>query len=536
MRFADFKPILGILLVAFSVWGQSNRSTLIYGDFGQPATLEPVTADRPVEHRLCQLLFDSLVVESQRGDFVFSLAREIEISPDGLSYTFLLRENLRWADGAPATAKDVEFTLDLLMNSQKNSLLATYIDEVVSINPQAITIILKRQFYSPLALFTFKILPRHKFQANYLDRSHAFASAPLGCGPFQYRPGQGRDQKYSLTRNPHFYRGKPALKKVMLKLYADKRQALDELLKKKIDLVTEVAPGDIAEVERQQNAFALCRYSARTVHFISFNYRPECRHSSLFRDPRFRRALLYAANREEILQKTFGADAKTKSGQAHALISGPFPANSWAYNDKVLPYPYDPDDARDLLQKALAAQDYFWQDGSWQHTKRGVLQFCLKCPKGDREIESACSQLTTFWKEVGIQVELVLEEEEIFYRHVYDEHDFELCYARYTPDNTMDVFPLFDPVRRGKGESNFSGYEDPDRKLESLFAQLHNTLNPWALRSVSHKIHEAIHKDAVHLFLWQLDLYAAHHRSLKNFELHPQYLFNFPEKWKIVEE
>ena len=512
-----------------------QAAVLQIGDIGSPTTWDPITATRPVEYHVAQFIFDSMVVARSEGDFVLSLAKEIAISPDGLSYTFVLHKNLAWSDKTPLTTKDVEFTLAVLLNPETDnydSVLAKYIEDVTCINPQAITISLSRPFYSPLALFAFKILPKHKLAADYLKRAHGFCQNPIGCGPFML--ASKSDANCSLTVNPEFQqRTKPLLDKVTLRFYGQKETALEDLLRKKIQLVTEVSPQDIATVERKNKEFALVRYQNPTVHFIAFNHRREHRYHALFSDYRFRRALLQAIDRQAILNKTFYAGGK--QNQAHVVISGLFPANSWAYNDKIKPHPYNFAYAEQLLKELLSRKGYAKdREQFWSKEHEGRLTLTLLCPLGDKQVEAACEEMVGTWNRLGLSVTLEKLDDTTIQQKSHAEHAFDLVYSQYAFDNTLNLFPLFDPARAGNGQSNFSGYVDS--KLVELFYQLHATLNPWLLRAICHKIHQALHDDTVHLFLWQLDLYAAHHRSLKNLKLHPRYLINFPEKWKIIEK
>lgn len=539
---ALFLPLSLLLLYVYgSAWvlgqpAQAKNTVLYLGDFGVPETLDPVTATTPVEHHLCQFLFDSLVIPDKDGDFSFSLAKEVDISPDGLGYTFILHKELFWSDGTPLTARDVEFTLRVLLNKDTDNYtgtLAKYIEDVSCIHPQAITVFLSRPFYNPLALFTFKILPKHKFDSDILKRSHPFTKNPIGCGPFVLQK-QGL-KGISLTRNPFFkHRQPPFLQKILVKFYQNKAEAVRDLAAQKLHMLTDIHPQSLPLLEKHKNQFVVHKYRTPTIYFIAFNHRPEHRYHHLFSDYRFRRALLYALDRGTILSKTFYAGID-KSEALAGLISGPFPLNSWAYNEKLAPFPYNNSDAEQLLKELLTRKGYQQNaQQSWTKEQEGRLELTLRYNSGDLASASICTQIAEAWKRLGIQISLVELDEKKWSQQVLEEHQFDLAYTQYTFDNTLDIFPLFDPQRIDKGQSNFSGFVDS--KLVELFYQLQNTLNPWVLRSISHKIHQQVYEDTVHLFLWQLEHYAAYHRSVKNVKVHPDYLVNFPEKWKIVQE
>ncbi len=512
-----------------------EKKIFVYGDFGYPESLDSITATKASEYRIGQLIFDSLLVQNAQGDFLFSLAQDIDISPDGLSYTFILRKNLKWADGIPLTAKDIEFTLSLMLNPQSDnydSTLLEYVEDVVCLNPQVITVVLAKPFYSPLSLFTFKILPRHKFSNSFIKRTDAFVREPLGCGPFQY--SSRKENILLFSQNPAFsYRKMPFLTEIHAKIYEEKKEAVQDLLSKKISLVCELPPSMVSAFEKNEKNFVLKRYQSRTIHLIAFNHRKEHRYKDLFQDSRIRKAFLHAIDREKILSQIFSDTGNTQKRQAHALISGPFPINSWAYNDKILPLEFQLHYAKQLLKEALSEKKYVLEKDVWKNSEGKPLSISLKYTSGDEDIENACKSISENFQKIGIDLVLEKKEEKKLLTEVFFENDFDLVYRKYSFDNTIDIYPLFDASRIGKGQSNFSGYVDP--KLMELFYQLRSSLNPWLLRSISHKIHKIVHEENVHLFLWQLDIYTAYQKNVKNFQLHPYWLFHFPENWKIFD-
>lgn len=500
-------------VVAFLLHAQESK-VFVYGDFGYPESLDPVTATKASESRIGQLIFDSLIVQNSQGDFVFSLAQDVDISPDGLSYTFVLKKNLKWADNTPLTSKDVEFTLSLMLNPRSDNYDATlleYIEDVVCLSPGMITLVLAKPFYSPMSLFTFKILPKHKFTNHFIKRTDFFAKSPMGCGPFQY--STHKDNTLVFTVNPAFsHRRMPFLSEVHARIYNQKKEAAKDLLEKKISLVCEIPPSMISNFEANSEEFVLRRYQSRTIHLIAFNHRKENAWYELFQDRRIRKALLHAIEREKILNQIFGAsNSKNQKRQAHALISGPFPINSWAYNDKILPLETNIPYARQIIKEALEEKKYFWEKKEWRNKEGKPISISLKYPSGDEEIEQACKSIADSFQKLGIDLVLEPKDEKKLSQEVFLDQNFDLVYTKYIFGNTIDIYPFFDASRTGKGQSNFSGYIDP--KLMELFYQLRSSLNPWLLRTISHKIHTIVHEENVHLFLWQLDIYAAYQKA-----------------------
>ncbi len=503
---------------------------MIYGDFGTPSRLDPITAGKPVEKRLLQFIFDSLVVENEEGEFIFSLARDVDISPDGLSYTFILRDKLFWQDGTPLTARDVEFTLGLLFHEKtmhRSALLAQFVEDVTFINPKALTITMSRPFYRPLSLFTFKILPKHIFRTNYLSDSHPFSKNPVGCGPFKYESGLGTDT-ITLTANKYFqYRHRPFLEKIILRVYQEREQAKADLKSGKIHLIPDLQSLE-DDLSLTNSSFSSRHYHNEAIHFIALNNNPQHSQSAFLGNSLFRRALLQAINREEIISKAFHSpQSRQKNKKTFSILTGPFPVRSWVNNPKIEAHAYDLSYANRIVQEIFQEQGYRKNtDGRW--SKNGEnFRLSLHYPKSIPGISLVCQEIQKSFRSLGIEITLVSQEEDS------ERNDFDLVYKRYHFETTLDFFSFFESFDYTRKKQDFSSYRNS--QLVELTYELNNTLNPWSIQSICHQIHGILHRDVAYLFLWQIDSWAVHTQRLQNIKIHPHYFFHFPEDWKMID-
>src|SRR5690348_10826870 len=124
-------PILlvTIVLVAPSiamVSAQNSGGTIIEGNLGDPKDLNPITLTDAASQQLAGFMFPGLVgVDPKTTDIVpnapGALAKSWKVSDDGLTYTFTLRQDFKWTDGKPVTAKDVEYTFAAIADPQTSS-------------------------------------------------------------------------------------------------------------------------------------------------------------------------------------------------------------------------------------------------------------------------------------------------------------------------------------------------------------------------------------------------------------------------------
>ena len=170
-----------------------NGGVLSYGEYGRPATLDPITSNEMISMRISELLFNGLVGINERQDVVPELAQSWDVSKDGRVYTFSLRKDVTWhpRDGEAAvgfTANDVVFTYHIMMHPKTITPLKVrfeFIEKVEKIDDYTVRFTLKRPVLNALAKFSFKIIPKHgPKNPLYLTREDPFVQHPIGTGPY----------------------------------------------------------------------------------------------------------------------------------------------------------------------------------------------------------------------------------------------------------------------------------------------------------------------------------------------------------------
>ncbi len=185
-----FVPALGIAQSRSD--GFPDGGKLVYGEYGRPATLDPITSNDMVGLRLTELLFNGLVSFSPKNDVVPDLAEKWEVSADNRVYTFKLRDGVKWppkVGDRSVSADDVVGTLDVIRNPRTlTPLKAPYelVADARKLDAQTVEITLKRPVVNALGRLSFKVVPTFAFKRpDSLSRDDPFVQAPAGTGPFQ---------------------------------------------------------------------------------------------------------------------------------------------------------------------------------------------------------------------------------------------------------------------------------------------------------------------------------------------------------------
>ena len=166
------------------------------------------------------------------------------ISKDGLTITYHLRKGVKWSDGVPFDADDVVFTTKVILNPATNEVGRLGWDQITKIDePDKYTVVyhMKKQ-YSPFVETFFStvganpcILPKHLLDKLPNINNAPYNALPVGIGPFKYARWD-RAEQIELVANPLYFRGRPKLDKIVMKLIPDRNTMLSQLQAHEIDM------------------------------------------------------------------------------------------------------------------------------------------------------------------------------------------------------------------------------------------------------------------------------------------------------------
>ena len=144
------------------------------------------------------LLFDGLMGHDENNQVVPALAESYELDEDTNTYTFKLREDVKWHDGEPFTAEDVKFTIEAIMDPENESeIFSNYedVEEITTDGDYQISFKLKDPNYAFLEYMTIGILPKHLLEGKSMQEDEYFR-APVGTGPYKF---ESWDEGQSIT-------------------------------------------------------------------------------------------------------------------------------------------------------------------------------------------------------------------------------------------------------------------------------------------------------------------------------------------------
>jgi peptide/nickel transport system substrate-binding protein len=486
-------------------------------------SLNIYTAASAFDQEIADLLYPKLAYEEddfQHGPPSFrpGLAKSWEFSADGRRLTFHLDPRAVWSDGRPVTAADVLLSHRAAADpgvAWAGIDVKEFIEEVTA--PDARTVVYRFSRVYPYRLMDAvegNVLPAHVFGAIPLAEwpRRAFLEAPVAGGPFRLKR-YGRGALLELERNPASLSAPlPWLDSVVFRVIPDEETLLNELLSGGIDLLENLPPRAAARVEASPR-LRLLRAPDLSYTFICWNTaRPP------FADPRVRRALTLAIDREGIVEALLPGAGRTAAGPILSFL--------WARDPELRPLPFDPDAARRLLGEAG------WRDrdgDGWLDRDGRTFRFELETSQGSGQRADAARMVAAQLRGIGVEaVPRVFESGTFIARH--RAHAFDAFLGSWRESTKVDLRSNFHTAARDGGY-NYGRYGNP--ALDRLIDRARAGRDPETARASWIEAQRIIARDQPYTFLFERDRLHAAPRGLRLPPPGPRSLYARLEEWSL---
>ncbi|MCA1768711.1 MAG: ABC transporter substrate-binding protein [Halomonas sp.] len=403
------------------------------------------------------------------------LAESWEVSDDGLTWTFHLREGVTWHDGEPFTAADVVFSADVFHRELNPSARAVlqHVESIEATDDHTVVFTLGETFGPFLLSFeagTFTMVPRHIYEGTDF-RDNEANNHPIGTGPFKF-DNWDRGTVIQLVRNDDYYEeGLPYLDGVNWHIIPDGASRAVAFENGTIDVLPNgtVENFDIPRISAMDN---VCITDQGSEYFSPFAMLWMNNREGPTADKRFRQAVMYAMDRE------FAKDVLW-NGLGNVPLSS-FGSNAKFQNDELPPYDYDPDRARELLEE-------MGYDGEEVRL--------LPLPYGEtwtRWAEAVQQNL----REVGVNVRTQATDVGGWNQRL-SEWDYDLAftflYQYGDPALGISRTYLSDNIEKGSPWNNVEGYEN--ERVDELFKAAATAFPDSEREVLYHDAQEILHED-----------------------------------------
>ncbi len=514
---------------------------LVTATVADPQTFNPIVATDAASRAAVHDVFDTLVrLDPRTGAMTPALAASWSLDEAGTMLTLTLRDDVRWHDGQPLTARDVAFTFEAIYSTPVPSPLEAALRPggkpmtVTAVDAHTVRVRVAQPFAPLLSALAVPIVPEHvlgpALRAGTFARQWGTDIAPqslIGSGPYRlarYEPGR----LIHLVRNPDYWmrdedgRPLPYLDERTIRILPDHAAATRSFLAGEIDLhmptADELRPLLAAEAEG--------RFTVREIGvdpgmlFVVFNRNParyrqngaDNPRLTWFTDPAFLRALAHGVDKAGLISEAldgFGAPAVS-------FLS----ADSAFLNPHLVDYAFDPPRARALLDEG----GYVDRDGDGVRDGRSghPIEFTLVTNAGNPVRDAIARRLQRDWeRELQVRVHVDAVPMDAMIDRLQVTYDWDAMLMGFTgsvePNDAASLLRSSGPLHVWYPNQSRPA-TDWEAEIDRLLERAAYTLDPEVRRDAYWRIQEILHQRLPMIQLVRPLRYSAATVALENYE------------------
>ena len=491
---------------------------LIVGSIGDASVLLPVLASDSASGDINGLIYNGLVKYDKDIKLVGELAEKWDVSEDKLKIRFYLRKDVKWHDGHPFTAKDVEYTYKVYVDPKTPTAYSTdflKVKEFRVLDDYTVEVVYDHPYTPALGSWGQGMLPSHLLQGVDITES-PLKRHPIGTGPYKFKDWV-TGEKITVDSFHDYFDGRPYINRVMTRVIPDLATMFLELKALSIDEMGLTPLQYVRQTDTQwfKDNFNRYKYLGFGYSYLGYNLQ-----DWKFKDKRVRQALTMAINRESIVEGVLlGLGTVTDT---------PYKPDTYWYNPNVKKFPYDPEKAKQMLAEAG------WKDtdGDGILDKDGKpFEFTIITNHGNEIRKNAAIIIQRDLKKVGITVKIRVIEWAAFLKNFINKRKFEACLLGWGIGIDPSQIDIWNSKKTGENELNFINYQNPE--VDRLLDLGASTYNREERKKYYDQFQEIIAEDQPYTFLfvqYSLPIINSRFHGIKPAPIGISY--NFP-KWYV---
>jgi len=491
---------------------------LVRGSIGDASVLLPVLASDSGSFDITGMIYNGLVKYDKDINLIGDLAERWEISEDKLTIRFFLRKDVKFQDGKPFTARDVEYTYKIYVDPKTPTAYATPFLKVKDfrvLDDYTVEVTYGKPYAPALGSWGAGVLPRHLLEGTDITQS-PLKRNPIGTGPFRFKEW-ATGEKIVVDAYDDYYDGRPYISRVLTRIIPDLATMFLELKAGRIDQMG-LSPLQFTrqtETKQFKENFNKYKYLSFGYTYLGYNLK-----DWRFQDKRVRQALTTAINRDSIVQGVLlglGVVAQT-----------PYNPDTFWYNPNVKKFPYDPEKAKQMLAEAG------WKDtdGDGILDKDGKpFQFTILTNQGNDLRKNAATIIQRDLKRVGIQAKIRVIEWAAFVKNFLDKREYEACLLGWGIGIDPDQTDIWNSTKTAQHQLNFMSYSN--KEVDQLLDDGVSTYDRDERKKYYDRFQEIIAEDQPYTFLWVADALQIVNARIHGVKPAPAGLtYNF-DKWYV---
>ena len=491
--------------------GEGEPVVLKIGWLGTPDTLNPAYAFLTESYIIFDLVYGTLTTESVEGDYIGVLAEDWTHSEDGLTWTFNLRDGIKWHNGEEFTAEDMAWAINAVIQDPDGwAASANYTNgfkEVKALDPKTLQITLENPIGNMeyRLSFLYAAYPEDFQEFTTPEDLQNFANFEImGTGPFKMNTFDKDKGILILDANPDYFETPPKVDQLIFQTF-DNADAMVQALKVgDVDMVTEVPGSAFAAVEAFENVKAISTpgryFNEMIINSVPADHDPVPTRNPALEDPQVRLAIAHAINKQDLVDIVFQGLGEPLDTIVPTTLGGGF----W-HNPNIQEVPFDLDQANQVLEEAGYT---LGSDGV--RAKGDVrLDFRLQFPS-DNPIYPRIADLMAGWfQQAGIKATPESVDPDSLVAATTPAGDYDLVLWGWGPDPDPDfILSVMTSDQFVEGGWSDSGYMNPE--YDQLYLDQQVAVDQNERQQIIWKMQEIVFNDRPYIVLMNEDLLQAY--------------------------
>ncbi|HSO13365.1 MAG TPA: ABC transporter substrate-binding protein [Anaerolineales bacterium] len=498
--FVILLTVFALVISACGALGPSQPVVMRVGWAGSPDTLNPGAAVLSEAYTIFGLVFDTMYQLQLDGSFKLSLAESVNVSDDGLVYTYKIRDGVKFHDGEPLTAEDVVFTYSLYQNTEGYPWMGDYtyyFENMEATDNNEVVITLSEAIPNIDAQLVFLyVLPKHIWEKEDAVEFENFAM--IGSGPFkmvEYKP----NEFVHLAKNADYFGEAPKIDEVIFQTFESQDALVQAIKTGQVDMITEMPGTAVATLQEDPNVEVVngAPFAPEVTDIILNQVLPEncppddglCTGHPALLDRNVRLALAHATDKQKIIDVVLLGYGTPGT----ALL--PDGLGLW-YNSSLQDYAYDVAKANQILD------DAGYVDANGDNVREmpdgsQSLTFRINWPSDSIDSPRIAELLSEMWGQVGVDLEAQALDPDTLTAVCCPAFDFDVIIWGWGSDpdpNLLLSVMTTDEISTGSSET---GYSNPE--FDELYYQQASELDLNKRKETVWKMQQIVFDDVVYI-------------------------------------
>lgn len=471
--------------------GKSDASSKIVVGIPQDLedSLDPHEAVAAGTKEILFNIYEGLLKPDETGELIPAVAKDYSVSDDGLTYSFIIRDGVKFHNGSPVTAEDVKYSIEKSAGmTGKESLVSAFsnIKEVNIRDEATIDIVLAEpdiDFPAYIATTTAAIIPKDNTDSR---------TNPIGTGPYMY-VSRSPQENIILKKFDGYWGESANIENITLKVIPNADSIVMNLNGGSIDMFARLTSTQTQQLADNINVL---EGEMNLVQAVYLNHAAEP-----FGNADVRRALSYAVDVEGILELT-------SDGKGFPVGSSMYPAFKKYYVDLSDSYPTDLEKAKELLAKAG------YPDG---------FSFSITVPSNYQPHVEAAQVVSEQLKKIGVDAQIKLVEWNTWLSDVYSGRQFEATLIGVDA-SSLTATAMLDRFRTD-APNNFTNYSDKD--YDALYEKLYTAGSDDERVEIYKELQKNLADNAANIYIQDMAEFVALSDKYEGYVFYPLYVQDF---------